>query len=79
MDFGRSLNIRNFSLSDWKLGQAYIDLKQYNGRLDKFVFRVAAAMDEGYHGNNRNNQMEDGIIFDNIILVAVKGEGYNQP
>lgn len=70
--FGRNLNIRNYQLTDWKLGQALIDLKQFTKRQDKFVFRVAAAMDEGYHGNNRNNQMEDGIIFDNIILVAVK-------
>jgi hypothetical protein len=70
-EFGDHLNIRNYVRADWKLGQIIIDLADYPGRASQFVFRITAAMDEGYDGNNRNNVMDDGIILDDVIVLGV--------
>ncbi len=74
LERGEGLNIRNYVEQDWKLGQVVIDLNQYPERKAEFVFKITAAMDEGYFGNNHNNLMEDGIIFDDIAVLAVNGD-----
>jgi hypothetical protein len=73
-EFGRNLNIRSYVLADWKLGQFIIDLADYPDRKDKFVFKISAAMDEGYDRNSRNRTMDDGIILDEVIVIALDGE-----
>ncbi len=73
LEFGRNNNIRNYVQADWKLGQNLIDLAPYQERIDKMVFKITVSLDEGYDRNNRANQMDDGLILDNFILVGVNG------
>lgn len=70
--FGQDLNIRNYGDNDWELCQVVIDLNQIRDFRDNFVFKITASMDEGYFGNDRDNEMEDGIVLDDVIVVAVK-------
>ncbi len=74
LERGDNLNIRNYVEQDWKVGQVVINLNDYPERKSDFVFKITAAIDEGYHANNRNNLMEDGIIFDDIAVMAVNGD-----
>ena len=79
IEFGKELNIRNYVETDWKLGQVLVDLSKYPERKDNMVFKISVAMDEGYFGNNHNSEMEDGVILDDVIVVAVKDPEDGEP
>lgn len=71
LSFGESLNRHRYNPSDWRTGKAVIDLKSLS-RAGQFVFKISVALDEGYLRNDRNNMLEDGLIFDDIALIVVK-------
>lgn len=70
-EFGQDLQIRNYVEEDWKLAQMYVDLSDYPDRKDNMVFKISVAMDEGYFYNKRSNDMEDGLILDDVIALGL--------
>jgi hypothetical protein len=69
---GKNNQIRKYRAEDWKIAQQLIDLNNIRDERNNFVFKIAASMDEGYINNKQNKNLEDGIIIDNVVVVAIR-------
>ena len=70
---GADNQIRDYQASDWELGQMVINVSDIPvDRRSKFVFKISVAIDEGYYYNNRDKNMEDGVVFDEVVFAAIR-------
>ncbi len=70
IEFGAGVTNLNVAKRNWKKANVTIDLSQYKGRKEKFVFRIVATMDEGFKNNKIEKTLEDGILVDRVILAG---------
>ena len=70
---GETNQIRNYALDAWQMQQVVIDLADVpEQRRSKFVFKIAVALDEGYVCDDREKEMEDGVIVDQVVFAALR-------
>ncbi len=66
-------NIDNYAITDWKFASFLINLNDYPHLKEdggSFSFRLSVSLDEGYFSNDKNKKMEDGVLLDNVVVVA---------
>lgn len=70
---GQGNNIRAFPKDGWVMHQVLMPVEDLPlDRRSKIVFKISVALDEGFYGNNRNRDMEDGVIIDDVVFAAIK-------
>lgn len=71
IEFGKNNFLGDSANQTWTRGSVMVDLSQFRNR-DNFVFKISVAMDEGFVGNDPENEMEDGMAIDNLKVVAYR-------
>ncbi len=76
---GQDYNIRAFPKDGWIMHQVLLSIGDLpENRRSEVVFKISVALDEGFYGNDRHRDMEDGVILDDVVFAAIKVESTTQ-